>query len=740
MGIDVAVDPSGSFVYVAGWTQSAPSGNQDVLLVKFESNCNFVWAQSWDFEPGDVALRVKVDPSDGSIVLGGFTGGNSASQSAALLMKVADPGSTPPQAPVWATSWDLYYTSVSDFFFGVSGGIYSCSSTIPPASNGIDAYLARYDSTGNLQWVKTWNRDVNDAAYSCTSDASGNVYVAGYSGEWASSGQHDAYLLKFDPNGVLQWANTWGTGRNDGVARVITDTNGNVFLAGLTNGLDGTQEDMLLLKYDASGNLLESNIRRGDGDSRALSAVGALGAIFLAGDASNNAGSWQTFSGTLGTGPTTTTLQSVSSVSISLTPTNVVGTTSAPTGVEDTGGGGDDALILAASAIAAAVSPTALTFGNQAVNTTSPAQSVTLSNTGSATLNISSITASADFAQTNTCAATLGLSATCTISVTFKPTATGLLNGTLTVTDDAPNSPQTVTLTGTGTGPMVSLSATSLTFSAQMSGTNSAAQTVTLTNTGNASLTVSSITASGDFSPTNTCGSSVAAGANCTISVTFKPVAGGTRTGTLSISDDASDSPQSVALSGTGQDFTVATASGSPTSVTVAPGSPASYTLTVGGEGGFNQSVSFTCTGAPSEATCTVSPSPVTPGTSATSITVSVTTTAPSASAPHSRPLPPLPPLSPGLRGLLMLALALAAIAWAIMRRNQPGLSRWQSTMLSLASGLLLTLALAGCGGGGGTTRNPGTPAGTYTLTVTGSTGSGSSALSQSVTLTLNVS
>jgi hypothetical protein len=90
-----------------------------------------------------------------------------------------------------------------------------------------------------------------------------------------------------------------------------------------------------------------------------------------------------------------------------------------------------------------------------------------------------------------------------------------------------------------------------------------------------------------------------------------------------------------------------------------------------------------------------------------------------------------------------MLALILAAMAWAIGRRKQPGVSRWRSTMVPLASGLLLTLALAGCGGGGGSanvTHNPGTPAGNYTLTVTGSTGSGSSALSHSVTLALNVS
>ena len=85
----------------------------------------------------------------------------------------------------------------------------------------------------------------------------------------------------------------------------------------------------------------------------------------------------------------------------------------------------------------------------------------------------------------------------------------------------------------------------------------------------------------------------MSAGANCTISVTFKPAAGGTRTGALSISDNALGSPQSVALSGTGQDFTFTASSGSSTSATVAPGQAATYTLSVGGEGGMSGTVSL---------------------------------------------------------------------------------------------------------------------------------------------------
>ncbi|MGB7592709.1 MAG: choice-of-anchor D domain-containing protein, partial [Terriglobia bacterium] len=354
-----------------------------------------------------------------------------------------------------------------------------------------------------------------------------------------------------------------------------------------------------------------------------------------------------------------------------------------------------------------------LSFASQPTSTTSPAQVETVTNTGTGNLTISTVTFggtnASDFAKSaDTCTgATVTPNSTCAASVTFTPSATGSLSASLNFTDNASGSPQTVSLTGTGvaTAPVAGVSPGSLTFGNQNLGTTSGSQPVTLSNTGNAALTITGMAASANFGQTNNCGGSVAASGSCTINVTFLPTATGTLTGTLTITDNSNgvaSSTQSVTLSGTGQDFSFAAASGSPTSVTVAPGSPASYTLSVGGEGGFNQSVSFTCTGAPSEATCTVSPNTLAPGSSATNIAVSVTTTAPSLNAPRFRPLPPVPPLSPSLRGLLMLALVLALMAWAIGRRNPLGVSRWRSTLVPLAARLLLTLALAGCGGGGG--------------------------------------
>jgi len=229
------------------------------------------------------------------------------------------------------------------------------------------------------------------------------------------------------------------------------------------------------------------------------------------------------------------------------------------------------------AAAAASLSPSSISFGSVPQGTTSSVKSVTLSNTGTSTLSINSggITLSganaADFAIANssTCSSggSVAAGSSCQIDLTFRPSTTSGESATLNVSDSAPTSPQSVSLSGTGTAGSVSLSPGSLTFAGQLVGSTSGTQAVTLTNNGG-TLSISSITItganSGDFAQTNTCGSSVNAGANCNINVTFKPTATGARGATLNINDNAAGSPQTVGLSGTG---TVAGVQLAPTSL-----------------------------------------------------------------------------------------------------------------------------------------------------------------------------
>ena len=222
-------------------------------------------------------------------------------------------------------------------------------------------------------------------------------------------------------------------------------------------------------------------------------------------------------------------------------------------------------------AVAITAVPASLTFATQAVATTSAAKSVTLTNTGSAPASLS-ISGSGDFAQTNTCNGSLGAGASCTISVKFTPTNVGAITGAVTVTDSASNSPQVVSLSGTGATPLT-LSPTSLAFGSVAVGATSPPKTITVTN--NEATTLSfTFASSGNYAATGSgtvpCGATLGAGKNCTMAVTFTPTANGSINGAVTITDNNIVRQQEVSLSGTGTGGPAAPLKFSPTSLTFA--------------------------------------------------------------------------------------------------------------------------------------------------------------------------
>src|SRR6202035_1127938 len=270
---------------------------------------------------------------------------------------------------------------------------------------------------------------------------------------------------------------------------------------------------------------------------------------------------------------TPATLAAGSNCTISFTfKPSTAGAKSALLTLSDNSSGGTQTVGLGGTGVAsgpiASLSPSTLTFGSQLVSTSSAVQTLTLGNTGNAVLSISSIavtgTNGGDFAQTNNCPitpATLAAGSNCTISFTFKPSTAGAKSALLTLSDNSSGGTQTVGLGGTGvaSGPIASLSPSTLTFGSQLVSTSSAVQTLTLGNTGNAVLSISSIavtgTNGGDFAQTNNCPitpATLAAGSNCTISFTFKPSTAGAKSALLTLSDNSSGGTQTVGLGGTG--------------------------------------------------------------------------------------------------------------------------------------------------------------------------------------------
>lgn len=282
--------------------------------------------------------------------------------------------------------------------------------------------------------------------------------------------------------------------------------------------------------------------------------------------------------------------------------------------------------------------------------------------------------------------------------------------------------------------PTATPSTTSLKFANQDVGSTSAAQIITLANSGAMPLTITGITTSTDFAQTNNCGASLAAGFSCTINLSFiAPATPGAVTGTFLISDNLRTSPQTIALTGTAQDFSVSI---SPNIATVSRGSSATYTVTVSPVvGSFTNSVSLSCSGLPSLASCSFSPTAVTPGSGPTPATLTLTTTAASSGFQIRGRWPDFPVFSLWLGSLL--ALLAGVIHAKESRRKLAAAFTFGALVVCLAS------VIVSCSGGNNAPSgpsasapsNPGTPAGSYTVSVTGT----SNQLQRSATVTLTV-
>ncbi len=351
-----------------------------------------------------------------------------------------------------------------------------------------------------------------------------------------------------------------------------------------------------------------------------------------------------------------------------------------------------------------------------------------------------------DFSETDNCIHTTlnpsppgSAPSTCKIAVKFQPIAGGARTATLMIVDNAAASPQIVSLSGTGLVPAVTLSPASVNFPMQLAGTSSQASMIGVTNSATGQLAgglvISSLAVMGanaaEFAATQNCTAMLPPGKSCSVSVVFQPQEGqaGPATANLSINDNALDSPQTVVLAGSVDDFSLSASTSGSLSAAVTAGGTAAYSLQVNSLNGFSGSVAITCVGAPAEALCSASPSPLAvAATGATPFSVSVPTQQSVSGSMGGRPGPaPANRLSwppePSLARTLSLAIAvfvMAALCSAGFARRRI----WRR--IAVASVfifvLLAAVALTSCGGGssgGPVTPQAGTPTGTYSLTVT---------------------
>jgi hypothetical protein len=288
-----------------------------------------------------------------------------------------------------------------------------------------------------------------------------------------------------------------------------------------------------------------------------------------------------------------------------------------------------------------------------------------------------------------------------------------------------------LTLTISPAPPTVTFQPSTLSFVSQTVGTQSAAQTITLQNAGGLALAISSIQISGDFAETNNCPASLAALASCTVSVTFTPSATGTRQATLTVADNSANSPQTVALSGIGTSpsFSFGTGNSNTTTATVTAGQTASYSLSVVSGSSSSGTVMLSCTQAPVNATCSVTPSSLSlTGGSTATFSVNVRTVGSQSAALLMR---------------FSFASAACGFVWLLCLPITLGRNKGFSSgvgllrLLILGSAILAAmLGAIGCGGGSSSTTSPTpslTPQGTYTLQIVAT--EGATTHSQPITL-----
>ena len=824
-GQGIAVDSAGD-AYVTGSTQSADFPVAKPLQATIGG--------------GSDAFVTELNPAGDALVYSTFLGGSQSDSGQAIAVDSAG---------------EAYVTG-----FTLSTDFPTQNPLQSSSGGGSDAFVAKLNSGGSALLYSTYlGGNGEDRGLGIAVDSSGEAYVTGStqsinfpvsSGAYqtAPGGSTDAFVAKLNSTGAqLVYATFLGGAQDDEGNGIALDASGDAYVIGSTSSanfptLNPSQSTLgegactstcsnafvSVLNPQGSG-LVYSTYLGGSGPDYGQGvAVDASGNAYVAGVAGSSnfpvvSGAFQGVYGSSGT--------SGNAFVAKISPNN------------------DPSV---------ALNPQAIDFGNEGMNATSPPQTVTLINVGSVPLTISSITTTGDFAQTNTCGGSLQAGGgQCTISVTFTPAAVAAETGDVVITDNAAGSPHQVSLSGTGVTPTPTpaFSPASLTFGSPQPvavGTTSAAQAVSLTNTGSAVLNVTKLTVGGAFAQTNNCPATLAPAASCAISITFSPTgnlsstsnnaslvladgltgtapsvtltgiaeadfalsasglsstpvigtnsvqmtvsatsllssftgaltlgcSGGGATCTFSPASispgqtstatvnglstaAASSNPLTITFTGTNsgatqsasvsqaisfQDYSL---SASPPLATITAGQSATYTVTVTPISGFNQPLTFSCSsGLPGAAQCAFSPSSVTPsGGAPVNTTLTITTTAHSTSAGRTAPVGShkAPPGGPSgmIRDVILLLMLLGL---GLAARLREGKRVW------LIAGILLlfTLLLAGCnmnyyGFLGSNPAPTGSPSGVYTVTISGNftpatqSSSSVSATSRSTTVNLAI-
>jgi hypothetical protein len=754
-GLGVAVD--GDFqAYVTGSTQST-----DFPLINSLQNPNT--SENLPLSGSQGAFIAKLTPDGSALIFSSYLGGSQSDQGNAIAVDPTNLGNM--YVAGNTTSTDLLTTLLLPML---------APNYVAPqmtnAGNG-DAFVAMIPG-GSIPTVTTSPGSLNFAAqdlYTTSApqavtysiEGTSTVHITGISfsdGEFAQSflggvggnsadcvGGNAAIIPSLVPptvSGCTVWVVFTPTqaGARQGTLTISDDTSSKSHSINL-NGVGAVPNDVFSAPNIAFSSQIESTTSNPSSVKLTNNGQGILdistivitGAEFTLSSASTCAAGEQLASGSSCTISVTFTPSGIGLRTGTLTITD--NAPNSPHNISLTGTG--------AGVGAPTITPTSLllAFGNQPLKSIGGPLQVTVANSAGANLVIGSVAISganaSDFSETDNCSTAVLPSGNCVINVSFTPGALGSRTASLVITDNAVNSPQSITLTGTGiaTG-AIAFSPTTVAFGSLQQGTNSGDTTVTLTNNSTASVTITSLSISGstDFVvDSTTCPAvsfALASSGSCTLKLKFSPTAAGAESATLTAV--SSGSSATVALSGTGTttstgaDYTLT--SNPTTGIQVTQGGTATFVLSMASVSNFTGTITFGCTsisGGTAPVVCSFSPATVTMnGTNAPTTTLSINTNA----SPSAR-LSPLP----GSRSIFFALLPFSMMGMLLMgKRRRFGLAL---VLLVLA----LAMGLASCGSSSGSSQRGALSPGSYQFVVN-ATSNGTPAVTHSLTLNLVVS
>jgi hypothetical protein len=304
-------------IFIAGITSGAidgphAGGNADAFVVKYDAGGDLQWRRQLGTASDDYGNGVSADDL-GNVYIAGHTYGSLAKVKAGeddgFLAKYDEAGNLQ-----WSTQIG---TSLSDRYTDVSvdglGNVFVAGETGGnvggPSAGGGDVFVAKYDAAGNLQWTTQFGSTVYEGTRGISADGLGNVYIAGTTAGslgGPNAGLSDAFVAKLDAAGNIQWTRQLGSPSDDETFRISVDNLGNAYVAGQTNGSVGGPNiggwDVFIAKYDASGNHLWSQqIGTSAYDGNRGVSADSLGNVYVSGHtfgtlgSEPRAGEWDVF-------------------------------------------------------------------------------------------------------------------------------------------------------------------------------------------------------------------------------------------------------------------------------------------------------------------------------------------------------------------------------------------------------------------------------------------------------------